>query len=290
MLSFVVQIHFQQQLAALQNQTPGVLGAQSPFDSLTGLLYGMIGSFGLSLMYLIVFQPLMEGALARAISQRYLDRTTGVGDAFGTAVRRAPALIGARLIPALFGLLAYGIVIGIIFLGFFVALGSAFSDSGSDNPAAGLLVILLGFGLIFVFAAIGLFFVVRFLFTSQAIIVENGGPLQSLGRSWRLTQHVFWRTFGYLIIIWLITGLLPGIVTTVFSSSLTFLLADQQIVLLLISTIISAIIQVIITPFSMIAYTLMYFDLRVRKEGFDLEQQTSTMASPHQIASPYQYP
>jgi hypothetical protein len=289
MLSFVVQIPFQQQLANLQNQPPGSFNAQSPFASLTGLLYGMIGSFGLSLMYIIVFQPLMEGALARAISQRYLDRDSGVGDAFGTALRRSPALIGARLLPALFGLLAYGVVIGIFALGMFLALGSAFTDNSSDNAVAGVLVILLGFGLIFVFAAVGIFFVVRFLFTSQAIIVENQGPLQSLSRSWHLTRHVFWRTFGYLMIIWLLTGLLPGIVTTVFSSSLNFFLASQTILLLLISTIISAVIQVIITPFSMIAYTLMYYDLRVRKEGFDLEQQTSAMASPDQFVPPYQY-
>ncbi len=287
-LSFLVQLPFQQQLAQFQNQTSGTFGAQSPFDSATGLLYGMLGSFGLSFLYLIVFQPLMEGALARAISQRYLNQTTGVGDAFGTALRRSPALIGARLLPALFGLLAYGVVIGIIVVGFVMVLGIGFSEGNSDNSFAGAIVILLGFAMIFVFATLGLFFVVRFLFTSQAIIVENQGPLQSLGRSWRLTQQVFWRTFGYLLIIWMLTGLLPTIVSAVFSTTLGIFLANQQTLLLLISTIISAIIQVIITPFSIISYTLMYYDLRVRKEGFDLEQQTSMMASPNQFVPPYQ--
>jgi hypothetical protein len=30
-------------------------------------------------------------------------------------------------------------------------------------------------------------------------------------------------------------------------------------------------------PFNLIAYTLMYYDLRVRKEGFDLEQQAQNL-------------
>jgi hypothetical protein len=51
---------------------------------------------------------------------------------------------------------------------------------------------------------------------------------------------------------------------------------DQRIQLA-INTSVGAVFNVIAAPFSMIAYTLLYFDLRVRNEGFDLEYQANAL-------------
>jgi hypothetical protein len=48
--------------------------------------------------------------------------------------------------------------------------------------------------------------------------------------------------------------------------------AMQQTLTLLASYV----IQILVLPISLIAFTLLYYDLRVRKEGFDLQLRTQT--------------
>lgn len=113
---------------------------------------------------------------------------------------------------------------------------------------------------------------VRVLFTSQTIIAEGLGPIAALRRSWDLVTYCFWRTLGFVIVIFIISWLIQFIPDAIISSVLELVVQDvvqQQLVVTVVNTITS----VLITPFILIAFTLMYYDLRIRKEEFDLEQQ-----------------
>lgn len=286
-VNYVVQIPFLEEMTALNQQlaTPNAANQVGPnffTDFFSTLLFYMLGSIALSMLYVIFFMPLMEGALARAISQRYLDRPVTVGDSFGVALRRILALIGARLIPALFWLTFFGILIG-MFAGIgYIATGLLNNDSSSEVGAsvgAMFAVVFGGFGLILVLGVAALIIGIRVWFTSQAAVVEGRGPWESVVRSWRLTQGYFWRTLGYIIVVGVLVALLAQIPAAVITAPLSAMLEDQPRLYYLISSIIGTIFTVLSTPFSLIAYTLMYYDLRIRKEGFDLEQQASAMLS-----------
>ncbi len=290
LLNFVVQLPFQSQLARLQNPANPIdpFAGQSPVAFFSGLLFGVVGSLLLNLVYLVVFQPILEGALAYAIARRYLVQPTGIGDSFGAALRRALPLIGARLIPTLLGFVVGVLLFGLIFGVTFLLVSQLVGSNGGGTIAA--LGILFSFGL-FVLALIAIiYFAVRLLFTSQAVMVEDHGAIAAIRRSWRLTQGYFWRTLGILAVVVLIVMLISAIPASVITLPVTLLLQDRPELALLINTVVSTILNVLVLPFSMIAYTLIYFDLRVRKEGFDLEQQAGALlGTAGTTAFPQQY-
>jgi hypothetical protein len=77
------------------------------------------------------------------------------------------------------------------------------------------------------------------------------------------------------VLVWLPTSVVGGIlgatVTAVLGShSTTAVMANQGI-----NSVVSAVAQAIFGAIPWIAATLMYYELRVRKEAFDLEQQAS---------------
>jgi hypothetical protein len=231
-------------------------------------------------LYSVIFQPLLEGALVHAVSQRYLEHETGVGESFGASLRRSPALIGARLIPTLIGLAISGAIFGIFALMGYQSV-KQLSSGEPDLESLGTLMALgmLGIGVLGIITLVGVAFMVRIFFTSQAAMAEQTGPWQSLVRSWRLTQGSFWRILGYWLVIWLLAYILMLIPGLVMNIPMAILQVDLR-VQMVISTCVGSVFAVIVTPFNLIAYTLMYYDLRVRKEGFDLEQQASSLLSP----------
>ncbi|HEX6293112.1 MAG TPA: hypothetical protein VFZ66_28280 [Herpetosiphonaceae bacterium] len=289
LISFIVQYPLQEQLAELQNQAnsgSNPFGQASPFQFFSDMLFWYVGLMGLGLFYTVIFQPLLEGALAHGISQRYLGRETGVGESFGAALRRGAALIGARLIPTLIGAAITGGVFGLLALLGVLLVGQSISDESSAQSLAGIAILgMLGLGLLAVISVLILALLVRIFFTSQAVMVEGQGAWSSLVRSWHLTQGYFWRTVGYLLVILLLMYFLVSVPAMVIVMPTVLLNVDPRIQLV-ISSVVSAVFSVIATPFSMISYTLMYFDLRIRKEGFDLEQQASTLLAPGPDLSP----
>ena len=78
-------------------------------------------------------------------------------------------------------------------------------------------------------------------------------------------------------------GSLPASLITL---PIQFLAPDQLRLQTVINTVVGAILNIIVMPFGLIAYTLMYYDLRIRKEGFDLEQQTTLLGLPQTGAAP----
>jgi hypothetical protein len=288
-LSVVFLLPLQQSVAQLQNNA--LLGA-APEEQLFNFLGPAFLSVGLSafltLLYSIVFVPLMEGALARAVMRRYLDQPVSIGDSTGTALRHAMPLIVAKLLPSLaIGLISV-LFFGCVFFGFFGALvGNPFGDTAFQSEPSGgtiALAFLLLFGGGLVFVVLLAFVLVRILFTSQAVIAEDKGPIEAIRRSFDLTKGYFWRTFGIFLLVALLTYIIQAVPSGILGAiygALTLRgggvpdFVQQQI----FTSVVSAITLVLVTPFQLIAYTLMYYDLRIRKEGFDLEQQARALAS-----------
>ena len=280
LVSFVAQYPLQAQIAELQNQTnsgANPFARQSPFEMIGDMLFWYVGIIAVNLLYAVIFQPLLEGALAYTISQRYLGQESGVGEGFGAALRRSPALIGARLLPVLVGVAISGAILGIVALIVALAVGRNINDSLDSVSLLTIGVVgMLAFVLLGIATLVALALLVRIMFTSQTIMAEGAGAWESLARSWRLTEGSFWRIVGYMLLIMLLMYLLAALPVFVVTFAAGIAGLDQQ-VQLIITTCASAVLSVIVTPFSMIAYTLLYYDLRVRKEGFDLEQQANAL-------------
>lgn len=109
-----------------------------------------------------------------------------------------------------------------------------------------------------------------------ALMLEPGvGVLASLGRSWRLTAGSFWRVLGIALLTWLIGSVGGGILVTPFSLASTFgglIWPDQALSLALVGQALGSVAQnAFVAPFLAGVTTLLYVDLRMRKEAYDVE-------------------
>jgi hypothetical protein len=95
---------------------------------------------------------------------------------------------------------------------------------------------------------------IRWLFVEQAVMLEGKRAGDALDHSSETVIGSWWRTLGIALLIGIITGVPGGIVAALFS------LAPP-----LVSGTVGAVVSAALLPFSAIAVTLLYFDLRARK-------------------------
>jgi hypothetical protein len=160
--------------------------------------------------------------------------------------------------------------------------GGANAGAGTNALAAADVLSCLGLILFVPCVILAIVFSVRLGLAPYTAATERIGPFKALGRSWRLTRSHFWRVFG----VTLLMGLTVGIVGAVIGE---FAAAAPTIV----SVAVIALIDAILTPLTVITYTVLLYDLRLRKEGYTAVTQAgqpqpvppepSTTASPESI-------
>jgi len=116
---------------------------------------------------------------------------------------------------------------------------------------------------------IGTVFVMALFVPVAPIVgVEGGRPFEVMGRSVRLTRDRYFPTLGIALLMGLV-GLLLGNALSALPQALAAWVGFEDGWPLLALGSIAA--QIIVLPFIAAATVLVYFDLRVRNEGFDLE-------------------
>jgi uncharacterized membrane protein len=181
-------------------------------------------------------------AMLHVIAQEFIGRRAGVGDAFRFAMRYFGTLLLATLM--------FGIV---LFFGFMLCL----------IP--------------------GLIFLTWYILYSQVIVVEGKGASKSFERSKQLTEGFRLRLLGMwilIIIVQFILGFGLGLVLQ------ALLPASEQIQVPgtfipqttitnptnhAIHIVITYLLNILLNTYLSVCVTLFYFDLRIRKEGYDLE-------------------
>jgi hypothetical protein len=124
-------------------------------------------------------------------------------------------------------------------------------------------VVLSGLGVLIGFLALvvpGIYLAMRWYLASQTVVVEDRSPVGALRRSGELVTDYWWSTFGRVLLIGLIGGLLAGVLGL--PIGLVAALAESG-PLSLLGTILT---DAIALSFVALASTLLYFDLRARKE------------------------
>jgi hypothetical protein len=267
-ISAVVQIPYALLTWLLFELTGVATFVRSPFVSLGGqsitqaqaqqLLNSYLGilavTLGLLLLSLLIVVPLGEAATTRAVSDRYLDRPSSLLSAYRAAWGRLRALIAMILIL----ILVYAGSLAVVIL-FTALLGAA----GAGGLGA-LLAIIAFIGLIPVLVMI----YVRTVVAVPAIVLERVSGWGGLKRSWQLIGGRFWPTFGRMLLLVLITSIISGVVSTIFQVPGNLIAPNNSFVF---QQVAGAIAAVFVGPITYIGVTLLYYDIRIRKEGFDIE-------------------
>ena len=164
-----------------------------------------------------------------------------------------------------------------LMLVFFV--GATFSGFNASSPSGTEIASLIGILLVvFILALLmsiaAFYFTIRLSFSSAALILENVGVWEGMRRSWQLTKGSFWRVLGILLLALLITSLLIMFVSGALSIVGGVAIGVGQgpyAIAMAVTSFLSSVLQAAVLPFTSAVVALTYIDLRMRKEGLDVE-------------------
>jgi hypothetical protein len=114
------------------------------------------------------------------------------------------------------------------------------------------------------------------------IIAEDSGGAESLGRSWELTKGYRWKIFVAALIAGIVSlAITYGIqIPILIISAALYPQGSAPVWFAIVSSLGSVIGSVLPAPLFAIAYCLIYYDARVRKEGFDLQRLLDELPPP----------
>jgi hypothetical protein len=145
-----------------------------------------------------------------------------------------------------------------------VDIGASFRHAARRFPAALAAVLLKALA-----AAVGmlaflvgaLYVLTRFFAVPAVVVLEDRGPLAALGRSSELSAGEKWRIFRTLALAW--------VIYMMFSTGLGFvaLLLRSDV----LTQVLGALFTILVYPLLPVIETLLYYDARIRKEGYDIE-------------------
>jgi hypothetical protein len=110
------------------------------------------------------------------------------------------------------------------------------------------------------------------LSTVVAVLEAPPSATAAMGRSWDLTRGFRGKVFLAMVVAFLLLGV-PSI--AIGGAGAIFGDSDGTVSLLIL--VLEAVLQIFIYPFVYVVMTVLYYDLRVRKEGFDLELLASSL-------------
>lgn len=145
-----------------------------------------------------------------------------------------------------------------------------------------MIVVIAGFILLII---PGIYIAVALMVVVPVLMMEDIRGLKALRRSRDLVKGRWWPTFGLVILgVILIPLILQTILVIPFQLFL-FVNIESVTLRLLVEEMINVLASILTTPFTAAVLTVLYFDLRVRKEGFDLELLAGRIGEPTEAQS-----
>lgn len=135
----------------------------------------------------------------------------------------------------------------------------------------------------------GVIFSLWFALTAPAIVLEGIGPIAGMKRSKDLAKGNLGKIFLVLLVVFLITFVLGQVFNLAGGLVRQWLAAYNELVGLFAHQVLSFIAQIFAMPLASGATILIYYDLRIRKEAFDLEmlaQGLTAEESPPDVDGP----
>ena len=267
----------------------------APFDQRDAVTAGSVLAGALSAIIPIALSVIASALLQAVIVVEVARATLGEKLRLGTLWRRAATRLWPLTLWTL--LLTVALLLGVAVIAGVVVLLVSVGDVA--GIVAGVLVGVFG-GLLL--AAASAFLYTKTSAVPSLIVLEKLSVRASVIRSWSLTRDYFWRTLGVLLLVGLIVQVISQIVTLPVSLLFgvgtmlvdpTGALAEQSSILsVIISLIIAIPVAAVAAVVQSAAVALVYLDLRMRKEGLDLElaRFVESAAQGGDVPDPYLLP
>ena len=210
-------------------------------------ILGSLGAYLLVVVTVALVVSLVQSAsLIDAMAARYMGREPTVGGALATGFRAIGRLFGMGLV-AFLAFCALWIVL-VVFM--------------AVVPQWWAFLIGVVGGLV-----ASVFLAASWMVAPAVLILEGAGPIAALRRSWALSTGSRWRILGLILLLFVIQIVLSSLLSTLLVASI----AADQVVQVLLQQAVNVIASIAWAPVYWGTFAILYYDLRVRREGFDLQ-------------------
>jgi hypothetical protein len=214
-------------------RTPFVLTSGGPLFRLSNGLapLGLVGTLGIVIFNDLVY-TFAHGATVLAVSEVNFGRATTIG----ASLRRMWGNLGRLFLITLLNLAAF-------------------------------------FGGLILFVIPGFYVACRLITSVAAALLENLGPVESLSRSFWLTKNYAGRSFVIYLLYYFLGTTATALLAYPFYYAGGLSAKDPGMMRLIFSAgqVGSYLGAIVVGPIITISATIFYYDLRVRKEAFDLQ-------------------
>lgn len=233
-----------------------------------------------------IYRQLFVPLLIVSVLTQAIPLAIGIFVEASGGISQQPALwtlgLGLTLVFGSVGTAASTFLIAETYLGSSLPVGDAFLRStpymGRLIGTSLLVTLLMVFGFVLLIVP-GIIVACGLLLTPAALVLEDiAGGTAAMGRSWALTKGARGRIFAALLVAVLLL-FIPGMAIGAFavaSASGDMTESMQQVM----AQLIVSVLQILVYPFFYALTTVFYYDLRVRKEGFDLEMLATSLQQP----------
>lgn len=258
---------------------------QSAFSTDTAAVAEAGFQFAVLMLVLGIEMVLITGAMTFATAEVYLERKTSVWECY------KKVLNPATLFSFVWANLLFLFIFGLSFVppvALLIAAAVTFGASGGGAQIfLGALLLLTGLAAFVIPAYTG----ARLAAYTPAFFVEGKGAGRALARSWHLLKGRAARTFGIIVVVAAVTTIIQLIALSPFS----FIIARDEFAgrgssaaLLALNTLIRSGLEALLAPVNAMVVILIYYDARIRKEGFDLEMLAADLDRKPRQAAPWE--
>ncbi|CAN5260267.1 hypothetical protein BH18CHL2_BH18CHL2_11530 [soil metagenome] len=210
-----------------------------------GLLGGLLLFVLVVVIVSIVLFAVQSASLVHAVAARYLGRDTTTAASLRAGLAASVRLIGAAII----------VFLAIFVLPFTVLVAAALAQNTIVLAVASIVAVVLFF-----------YMLASWMVVPVVATVEGTGPVRSLLRAWTLANGSRWRILGLMLLL----IVLQLVISTLFSFVFLTALAANDLVRTIVQQGVNLLASILWAPVQWGTFTVLYYDLRVRREAYDL--------------------
>ena len=269
---------YMQTFEVLTQEPPGT--EFNPFAAFSGLLGDFTDVILVSLLIAAAGAIVSLSLTAQAV-EALRGRSLPLMAGLRRGLRRFLPYVGMVIVQYAAIAAAAAVVLAPLVLLFGIALVVAVAPSAPAGEggifaaftAAGLAICGYGLALILMLAPI-VYLSARWLVAPAILVAERTGPIDAMRRSWRLSQDNVLRMVGYLVLFYVLQTVFMSVPLVALQYAAMLLLpssAGAIDLMMSLPTALSPLISVIGLPFFVAVVVLLYYDLRIRGNGYALK-------------------
>ncbi len=268
---------YMQTFAALMQVPPGT--ELFPFAAFSGLLDDFTVVILVSLLIAAAGAVVSLSLTAQAV-EALRGRSLPLMAGLRRGLRRFLPYVGMVIVQyAAIAAAAVVVLAPLVLFGVALVVAAPFDPAGEGGifaafAAAGLAICGYGLAVILMLAPI-VYLSARWLVAPAILVAERTGPIDAMRRSWRLSQDNVLRMVGYLVLFYVLQTIFMSVplVALQYAAMMLMLMpspAGAIDLMMSLPTALSPLISVIGLPFFVAVVVLLYYDLRIRGNGYAL--------------------